>query len=73
MWIIGIEGILNNPKMFTEKTIGEQNFLIKYFPNIELNTVNTYKVKSREGLIQIFDRGRYLFMKLYPDYAEMVH
>ena len=55
MWIIGIEGILNNPKMFTEKTM------------------NTYKVKSKGGLIQIFDRGRYLFMKLYPEYAEMVH
>lgn len=35
--------------------------------------LETYKVKSRAGLIKIFDQGRYLFMKLNPEYSEMVH
>lgn len=36
-------------------------------------TLETYKVKSRAGLIKVFDQGRYLFMKLYSEYSEMVH
>lgn len=102
-------------------TVGEVNFLFKYFPDIPIsseehyiittwtgikmnlnllgrsiydwiqeleNLINDfykfrkenreeklidYKVKSYNGLIKIFDRGRYLFMKLYPEYSEIVH